>query len=284
MGVEVAHGRDFLEGEEGPSVIVDAQFARMQWPGADAVGRMVKFGDPKTPGRWFTVVGVRKPVGLESLESSPGIGSVYALAVPEDKVLGTKVWFNRVDQSTTPLEIEAVVRARRNPQRTPIAVSAALKGDARVTAVYIGTFDEWSGAAGRRESQNFIGMLFTLFAALALALAALGVYGIVSHSVAERRREIGVRLALGSSARDIVRVVIREGNVFVLAGTALGLLLIRQSAPLVREFLRFAEADVYSVELYLPAAMFLFAVAVIAALIPARRATKIDPVEALRCE
>ena len=150
--------------------------------------------------------------------------------------------------------------------------------------MFIGTFDEWSGAAGRRENQNFIGLLFTLFAVLALGLAALGVYGIVSHSVAERRREIGVRLALGSSARDILRVMLREGNVFVLAGTAFGLLMIRQLAPLVRQFLRYAEIDVYSVELYLPAAMFLFAVAVVAALIPARRATKIDPVEALRSE
>jgi hypothetical protein len=277
-GFEIAHGRDFREGEEGGAVIVDPQFARTMWPAADAVGRMVKFGAPGTPGRWFTVVGVRKPVGLESLESSaPGIGTAYSLALPEDRLTG----------STTPAtgpEIELVVRASRNAQRTPIVASAALYGDIRVSPTYIGTFDEWSGAAARRENQNFVGTLFSLFAVLALALAALGVYGIVSHSVAERRREIGVRIALGSSAREILYVVLREGNVFLLAGTALGLWLIREGAWLVREFLRFAEGDIYSVELYVPAAVFLFAVALVAALIPAYRATKIDPVEALRCE
>jgi predicted permease len=287
MGFEIAHGRDFREGEEGAAVIVDPQFARTMWPGADAVGRMVKFGAPGTPGRWFTVVGVRKPVGLESVESSaPGIGQAYTLAVPEDQVVGGSA--TRASGIALPIatnkEIEVVVRARRNAHRTPIVVAAALNGDARVSLTFIGTFDEWSGAEGRRANQNFVGVLFSLFAVLALALAALGVYGIVSHSVAERRREIGVRLALGSSAREILYVVLREGNVFLLAGTALGLWLIRDMAWLVREFLRFAEADIYSVELYAPAAAFLFAVAVVAAFIPARRATRIDPVEALRCE
>jgi hypothetical protein len=278
MGFEIAHGRDFLEAEASPSVIVDPQFARSLWPGADAVGRMVKFGAPNTAGRWFTVVGVRKPVGLESQDASkPGIGQAYALAVPEDHLAGGKT-------PTANPEIELVVRASRNAHRTPIVLSASFAGDTRTSPTYIGTFDEWTGAAGRRENQNFVGVLFSLFAVIALALAALGVYGIVSHSVAERRREIGVRIALGSSAREILYVVLREGNVFLLAGTALGLWLIRDMAWLVREFLRFAEADVYSIELYVPAAAFLFAVAVVAAFIPAHRATKIDPVEALRCE
>jgi putative ABC transport system permease protein len=279
MGFGIAHGRDFREGEVGSSVIVDPQFGRTLWPGADAVGRMVKFGAAGTPGRWYTVVGVRKPVGLESVDlPAPGVGQVYALAVPEDRVVATR------EATIIATEIELVVRSSRNAHRAPIAVSAALTGDTRVSPTFIGTFDEWSGTAARRNNQNFIGLLFTLFAVIALALAALGVYGIVSHSVAERRREIGVRLALGSSAREILSVVLREGNVFVLAGTALGLLLIRESAWLVREFLRFAEGDIYSIELYVPAAALLFLTAVIAALIPAHRATKIDPVEALRCE
>ncbi|MGH7616464.1 MAG: FtsX-like permease family protein, partial [Gemmatimonadaceae bacterium] len=90
--------------------------------------------------------------------------------------------------------------------------------------------------------------------------------------------------ALGSSARDILYVVLREGNVFGLAGVAIGLLLISRGAPLVRQFLQYPEGDMYSVELYLPAAIFFFAVAFVAALVPAWRATRIDPVDALRCE
>ncbi len=280
MGFGIAHGRDFREGEDGMtgSVIVDPHFARTLWPGADAIGRMVKFGAANTPGRWFTVVGVQKPIGLASLdEPGPGIGSAFRLPLPEDQITGRKLVENNP-------EIELVVRASRNAQRAPMAVSAVLNGDARVSPMFIGTFDEWSGADARRNNQNFVGFLFSLFAVLALALAALGVYGIVTHSVAERRREIGVRLALGSSAREILYIVLREGNVFVLAGTAIGLWLIRDTAWLLRQFLQYAEGDVYSVELYVPAAMLLFLVAVVAAFIPARRATKIDPVEALRCE
>ena len=280
MGFTIAHGRDFREGEQGASgsAIVDPQFARSLWPGADAVGRMIKFGAPNTPGRWFTVVGVRAPVGLESQSQPlPGVGSVYALSLPEDRIVGAKT------AEGNP-EIEMVVRASRNPHRTPIAVSSALVGDVRLLPTFIGTFDEWSGADARRNNQNFVGFLFSLFAVIALVLAGLGVYGIVAHSVAERRREIGVRIALGSSAREILYVVLREGNVFVLAGMAIGLWLIRDTAWLLRQFLQYAEGDVYSVELYVPAAAFLFVVAIAAAFIPARRATKIDPVEALRCE
>ena len=280
MGFGIAHGRDFLEGESGESgsVIVDPHFARTLWPGADPLGRMVKFGAPETPGRWFTVVGVRKPVGIESTEQpGPGIGDAYRLPLSDDRITGAKT------ERGNP-EIEVVVRASRNAHRTPIVVSAALNGDARLSPTFIGTFDEWSGAEAKRKNQNFVGFLFALFAAVALGLAALGVYGIVSHSVAERRREIGVRIALGSSARAILYVILREGNVFVLAGTAIGLWLIRDTAWLLRQFLQYAEADVYSVELYVPAAMFLFLVAVVSAFIPAHRATKIDPVEALRCE
>jgi putative ABC transport system permease protein len=287
MGFEIAHGRDFREGEEGASVIVDPQFSRTVWPGADAVGRMIKLGSPDTPGRWYTVIGVRKPVGLESLGSGqPGIGSVYALPVPEDRIAGGRSVWREADgrQLFAQREIEMVVRARRNPQRTPIAVRAAFTGDPRVTPSFLGTFDEWSGARAERERHDFVGVLFSMFAVIALCLAALGVYGIVSHSVAERRREIGVRLALGSTAREILYVILREGNVFMLAGTALGLLMIRESASLVRGFLRYAEIDMYAVELYVPAALLLFSVAVAAALIPAWRATRIDPVEALRCE
>ena len=292
IGFEILHGRDFRDGEEGAVAIVDARTARVLWPSSDAVGHMVKFGSPGTPGRWYTVIGVRKPVGLESSEqgTSPALGQVYALAVPEDKLTGVARSAGAPQPEYNPYvdyknpELEMVLRAPRTPQRVPILVRRALAGDARFALTFAGTMDELNGERARRDNANFVGSLFAIFAALALALAALGVYGIVSHSVAERRRELGVRLALGSSARDILYVVLREGNVFALAGVAIGLLLIQRAAPLVRQFLQFPEGDIYSIELYLPAAIFFFTVAVVAALVPALRATRIDPVEALRCE
>ena len=91
MGFEIAHGRDFFEGEQGAAIIVDPKFARTLWPGADAVGRMVKFGARSTPGRWYTVVGVRKPVGVESVESpEAGIGVGIRLPTPDDRVSGER--------------------------------------------------------------------------------------------------------------------------------------------------------------------------------------------------
>jgi len=293
MGYGILHGRDFREGEQGAVAIVDARTARLLWPNTEAVGHMIKFGSPGTPGRWYTVIGVRKPAGLESQQTGDpkSMGAVYALAMDDDRLVGAAPYGLSAVNGYSPFmdyrnpQLEVVVRAARNPQLLPIAVRRALAADTRRFGVtFAGTFDELTGAKARLDNQYFVGTLFSVFALLALGLAGLGVYGIVSHSVAERRRELGVRLALGSSAREILYVVLREGNVFALAGVAIGLLLVDRGAWLVTQFLRFPEIDIYSVELYLPAAAFFFALAVGAALVPAWRATRIDPVEALRCE
>jgi putative ABC transport system permease protein len=284
MGFEVSHGRDFKEGETGAVAIVDARTARIMWPNTEAVGHMIKFGAPGMPGRWYTVIGVRKPIGIESIESATlgetMPGAVYVLAVPEDRLLGKPV-----NSPWTLPRVNVVVRSTRNPHRAPIALRNALVNDTRFRVVFAGTFDERDGSATQRQNQRFVGAIFTFFAALAFVLAALGVYGIVSHSVAERRREIGVRIALGSSARDILYVVLREGNVFVLAGIAIGLFLIHRYAWMLTQFAgSFPEIDLHAIELFLPAAAFFFVAALISALVPALRATRIDPVESLRCE
>jgi len=115
-----------------------------------------------------------------------------------------------------------------------------------------------------------------------VGLAAFGVYGIVAHSVAERRRELGVRIALGAAPGSIVKLVLREGNVFALAGLALGLWLTKDSAWWLRAFS--LEDDAYNAPLFAAMAAVLFGVALLAALVPAMRATRIDPVESLRNE
>ena len=125
--------------------------------------------------------------------------------------------------------------------------------------------------------------LFGTFAFLGLGLVAIGVYGIVSHSIAERRRELAVRISLGATARDILRAVLREGNVLILAGIAIGLFLTRDSVWWLATFLGDDEAG-YDAPFMALVASGLFAIAVLAALFPAWRATRIDPVEALRHE
>jgi ABC-type antimicrobial peptide transport system permease subunit len=133
-----------------------------------------------------------------------------------------------------------------------------------------------------RASHDFVASLFALFAVLALCLAALGIYGIVHHSVSQRRRELGVRLALGAKARDIIYVVVRDGNPMLLAGVAVGLYLTKRTVLWLHGFS--FEDDQYDAVLFGSVALFLFAVAAASALIPAWRATRIDPVESLRSE
>jgi hypothetical protein len=274
LGLGMLHGRDFREGERGGVAIVDAQLARHLWPGGTAVGQMIKFGAPDKPGQWYSVIGVREPTGIES-SGLATIGDAYVLPLDQDRLVGS-------DKPWNTAAFEIISRASKNPQRTHLAIRRALASDARFELWFTRPYDY--GNAIKRANYDFVGALFAVFAVLGILLAALGVYGIVSHAVAERKRELGVRLALGSSARGILHAVLREGNPFALAGVAIGLLVISQSAPLLRPFLSFPEIDMYSIELYAPAAALLFAVALIAALIPAWRATRIDPVESLRCE
>src|SRR5439155_18023120 len=95
--------------------------------------------------------------------------------------------------------VNLVVRARGKAYRAPLTIQKAFANDGRFKVNGAGTFEQRDGTAVKRQNQRFVGALFSLFAALSLVLAALGVYGILSHAVAELRREIGVRLALGSS-------------------------------------------------------------------------------------
>jgi putative ABC transport system permease protein len=122
--------------------------------------------------------------------------------------------------------------------------------------------------------------LFTLFAALGVGLASFGVYGVVAHSVAERRRELGVRIALGATARDIVHAVLRDSVMVALIGIAGGLLATKYGVFFLRA-LAF-EDDLYNAPLFGLVALALGATAVVAAMIPALRATRVDPTESLR--
>ena len=139
------------------------------------------------------------------------------------------------------------------------------------------------GITRGRTRARFVSYIFGIFAALGTALAALGVYGVVSHSVSERRREFGVRVSLGATSRDILRDVLREGNVLALLGVAAGLLFTRQTAAWLYPFLN-GRDDIYDAPLFAAIALALAATTVVAALVPALRAARVDPVTALRAE
>jgi ABC-type antimicrobial peptide transport system permease subunit len=176
--------------------------------------------------------------------------------------------------------VSILVRAKSDPDRMPIILRRAL-----LHAPPLQLLGVWSMEDRLRrvkEGLSFVVSIFCLFAAVGIGLAALGTYGIVAHSVAERRRELGVRIALGATGANILSVVLREGNALVLAGIALGLLLTKLTSHWLQAFA--FENDLYDAPMFAAVAVALFAVAVLAALVPALRATRIDPVESLRSE
>jgi len=140
--------------------------------------------------------------------------------------------------------------------------------------------DRW-GITDQRTAERFVALIFAIFAVLGTVLAALGVYGIVSHSVTERRREFGVRISLGATTRHVLHDVLREGNVVVLLGIAGGLFFTKQPVMWLMPFLN-GKDDMYDAPLFAAIAIALMATAWVAALVPALRATRIDPVDALR--
>jgi hypothetical protein len=182
----------------------------------------------------------------------------------------------------TVMAFGVIARAKSDPARLPITLRRYVPPSPLLWMVSTTSMEESLSLVRTRESHDFVASLFTLFAVLAVGLAALGVYGIVSHSDSERKRELGVRLALGATAREIVYVVIRDGNPAVLAGVALGLYLIKRTVLWLHGFS--FDGDEYDAPLFAVVGLFLFATAVVSALIPAWRATKIDPVESLRSE
>jgi ABC-type antimicrobial peptide transport system permease subunit len=176
----------------------------------------------------------------------------------------------------------AVIRARRDPEHLPLNVRRAFAKLPSSWMSSVGTMEDAMGLLRLRESHDFVADIFELFTLLALGLAALGIYGVVSHSVAERKREFGVRIALGADTRQILRAVLREGNAVALGGIAVGLLCTKYTMSWLYAFS--FDGDQYDAPLFAAMGAVLFSVAIVAALLPALKATRIDPVESMRSE
>jgi len=265
FGIPIVRGRDFLDGErDEPAVIIDEYTAAGLWPGGNPIGALIKFGDAKSKAPYVRIVGVaglmaKRRGGLAST-TEMRLASMYYLPGRGDSV------------TIKPNYITSVYFTARAPVNTEATVIRLRRMGAQNVAGF--------GEEERRAQQgiDFIATMFSLFAALGLGLAAFGVYGVVAHSVAERRRELGVRIALGATARDIIHAVLRESVVIALAGIAIGLLITKYGVRLL------PSVDIYNAPLFAGVALFLFGVAAMSAYVPARRATKVDPTESLRCD
>jgi putative ABC transport system permease protein len=281
MGLPILQGRDFIDGTstEG-EVILDEPTARFLWPNGHALGGAIKLGSDTTRAPWLRVVGVvkeRAEFNPELTErprptESRGLGAIYYRPSSRDSVPGGKFGYG----------VSIVLRAQTDPGRMPITLRHEFLDGAPFVLRMARPMEEVLGLVRVRQSHDFVAATFMLFTVLAVGLAALGIYGIVAHSVAERKREIGVRIALGATARDVLHAVLREGNPVALGGLAVGLFCTKLTVKWLQAFS--FEDDQYDAPLFAAMAAVLFIVAVASAIGPALRATRIDPVESLRSE
>ena len=265
MAIPLVRGRLLTEADDAGSVpvlVVSETAARSLWGGADPLGARVRIGG--TAGPWRTVVGVAGDVRHTDVASAP----TPQMYLPQAQV--------------TDGALTLAVRTRTsNPQLLAEPVRAAIRAvDRGVPVDSVATMASLvdRSAAPRR----FVMQLLAAFAAAALLLAAIGLYGVVSHAVSQRTREIGIRVALGATRRDVMRLVLSSGAGAVAAGLAAG-----AGAALV--LMRLMRSVLYEVSPGDPvaiagAAAVLAAVALAAHWLPARRASRVDPVVALKSE
>lgn len=276
--IQMREGRDFQPGELARSVIMDEGSAQYLWGKRNVVGRAIKFGDATSKAPWYRVVGVtrdlRDTASIRRADYSWGyrLTQVYRVMTPDDTINVTRRYFRL---------LTLYARVSGNTELAAVRLQRAIRTSAGLEHTMITPLlDDWVGFQQTR--QDFVAGLFTVFALLGISLVAIGVYGIVAHTVAERKRELAVRISLGATVRNVLHSVLREGNVLVLAGVACGLLISKYTVWWVSVFMQ--EDFGYDAILFAMIASGLFAIAGFAALIPAWRATRIDPVEALRHE
>jgi putative ABC transport system permease protein len=276
MGIPLVRGRVFTESDRADSssggaaplvAVVNETMAKEFWPGRDAVGGTLKMFGRDSP--WVTVVGVVKDV------RSAGV---------EQKVPATMYFPHAQAQRSAyvaPSGMNLVVRTSGEPTAVAAAVRSAVRAvEPSAPVSRVRTMEDV--VAGSMASRRFSTLLLTSFAALALVLAAIGIYGVISYSVTERKFEIGLRMALGAGQGRVLRLILGEGLRMAAAGLAVGL----AGALMVTRLLRSMLVDVSASDpATLLAVAALFAVVSLAAsYLPARRATAVEPMRVMRGE
>ncbi len=268
MGIPFRWGRPFTEDEvwQGrPVIIVNEKFARRFFPGENPVGKRIKVGSYRNP-PYSTIVGV------VANHIQPGI----------DNLIWEEMFYPYVNTADPPLPgMNLVVKTTGDPASMSSAIiDETLKMDRLTTITNVRTMDELR--ANALQSDRFNLWLMGSFALVALLLAALGIYGVMTYTTSQRTRELGIRLALGAQTGDVLKLVTVQGMKLAFIGVALGLL---GSFALTRlmESLLFEVGTTDPLTFSL-VTVLLAVVSFVACYIPARRATRVDPLITLRSE
>ncbi len=274
MGIPVLRGRGFDGSDRAgslPVVVINDAMARTFWPGEDPVGQRIRLGTYCDECRWMTIVGIVGDVMYRGVGAAQDTRSIYY--VSHEQAVQTAPMITRsmglaIKTQADPLSVAPAVRnAVRN-----LDPNLPVIGMTTMTDVVSRSF------AGPRFTMTLLG----IFAGVALILGAVGIYGVISHSVAQRTNEIGVRMALGAGRRAITSMVVGQGMRLALIGVALGLLAALAATRVMNSLL--FNVDRTDPVIFLVVSALLSSIALLACYFPARRAAKVDPMTAIRSE
>jgi predicted permease len=267
--VDVARGRDFTEQDVSgaPDVaLVNQRFAEKFFPGGDPIGRQIRQGTAESEEPWLTIMGVVPNMKIEGFQSPP-----------EDSA-GFYVPLLQADRRFVSIAIQA---AGGNAMAlTPEVRNAVRAVDPDLPIYWVRDMSEVIHQ--QTWFYNVFGTLFIVFGVAALFLASVGLYGVLAFSVSRRIQEMGIRMALGANARDVLRLIVREGGIQLAVGLTLGLGLALGVSNVVQIIM--FDVEPRDPTVFGTIVFVISAVGVLASLVPARRATKVDPMVALRYE
>jgi len=266
MEIPLRRGRLFNDHDDFASpvaVIVDEYMAEQLWPGQDPIGKRIHIVELPTRDPWQTVVGVVGRVKQDSLDSNPRIAFYLA---------------------HTQFPSRAMTVAFRG-QTDPAAMLASTKTelhnlDPDLPMYYVRTMEQRVNESLARR--RFSMMLLGVFAAVALVLATIGIYGVMAYLVTQGTRELGIRIALGASQRNILALVVRQGMALAISGVTVGLAAAFLLSRLIRSLL--FGVDATDPMTFAGIAVLLAVITLLASYIPAQRAARIDPLTSLRCD
>lgn len=286
LGVALREGRDFSDDDSDqrePVAIVNAAFAARYFGRESALGRRFRTAQPNgaTPGPWRTIVGVVNDVRMQGPFDSRSDGTGFY--VPFSASV-----FGPVPEEAAAVQFATAVVRPRGGQR-PEALAQAIQGvvnrvDPNLPLYFVSTPEE---AIGVFLSQNrIVAVMFSAFGLVAVALASIGLYGVMSFSVNQRQQEFGVRMALGAEQGHILRMILRQGALQLGTGLGLGLGLCLLMAALIGEAVQnfLFETTAFDAFTYVSVGGLIALVCLAASYVPALRATRVDPLTALRAD
>ncbi len=266
MEIPLRSGRFFNEQDtttNPPVAIIDEFMAREYWPHGDPLGKRIRFGGLDADGKWITIVGVVGRIKQYTLDTDSRI----ALYLPQTQYPSRGM--------------NVVLRSRTNPVALAPAVGNAIHSlDPDLPLYNVRTMQERLNESLARR--KFSMLLLTGFAAFALALATIGVYGVIAYLVNQGTRELGIRIALGASQRNILAFVVRQGMSLALTGVAIGVAGALALTQVMQSLLFGVKATDALTFATIP--LLLTLIALLTSLVPARRAARIDPMISLRSE